>query len=141
MTDAVARWPRAEQGDAVLIEATGPRSAEQVWRLYTHPSTWPTWAPQISSVHGVADPIGSGDRGVVHGPLLLRVPFVIEAVDDSAHRWTWRVGVGPLAVVLDHGVDQLPTGCRAWAEVHAPYPLVLPYSPFARLALRRLAGG
>jgi len=123
------------------IEATGPRTAEEVWAFYTRPSTWPTWAPQISSVHGVDDPISPGARGVVHGPLLVRVPFVIESVDEAARRWTWRVGIGPLSVVLDHGVDQLESGCCAWAEVHAPYVMVLPYSPLARLALRRLAGG
>ena len=123
------------------IEATGPRSAEEVWALYTRPSTWPTWAPQIRGVRGVSDPISPGARGVVHGPLLLRVPFVIESIDDVARRWTWRVGIGPLSVVLDHGIDELSSGCSAWAEVHAPYVLVLPYSPLARLALRRLVGG
>ena len=123
------------------IDATGPRSADEVWDLYTRPSAWPTWAPQISSVRGVHDPISPGARGVVHGPLLLRVPFVIEAVDEASRRWTWRVGIGPLSVVLDHGVEQLESGCRAWADVHAPYVIVLPYSPLARLALRRLVGG
>ncbi len=123
------------------IEVTGPRTAEKVWELYTRPSAWPTWAPQISSVRGVADPIAPGDRGVVHGLAVVRVPFVIEAVDESARRWTWRVGLGPLSVVLDHGVDELESGCRAWADVHAPYVMVLPYSPLARLALRRLVGG
>lgn len=125
----------------MLIDATGPRAADEVWDLYTRPSAWPAWAPQISSVRGVGDPINRGDRGVVHGLVLLRVPFVIEEVDAAARRWRWRVGVGPLSVVLDHGVDELETGCCAWAEVHAPYVLVFPYSPLARLALRRLVGG
>lgn len=122
------------------IEASGPRSADEVWSLYTRPSTWPMWAPQITSVRGVADPITPGARGVVHGPLLIRVPFVIESIDEAARRWTWRVGIGPLSVVLDHGVDQPQSGCSAWADVHAPSLLVLPYSPLARLALRRLVG-
>lgn len=122
------------------IEATGPRTAEEVWRLYTRPSAWPTWAPQISAVRGVADPISPGDRGVVYALVVLRVPFTIVAVDEDARRWTWRVGLGRLSVVLDHGVDELGSGCRAWADVHGPYIMVLPYSPLARLALRRLAG-
>lgn len=123
------------------IEATGPKTAQEVWRLYTCPPAWPTWAPQISSVRGVSDPISPGASGVVHGPLLLRVPFVIEAVDEDLCTWTWRVGIGPLSVVLDHGVDELESGSCAWADVHAPYVMVLAYSPIARLALRRLVGG
>lgn len=123
------------------IEASGPRTADTAWGLYTRPSAWPTWAPQISSVRGVTDPITPGARGVVHGLMVLRVPFVIESVDEASRRWTWRVGLGRLSVVLDHGVDELESGCRAWADVHAPYVLVLPYSPLATLALRRLVGG
>jgi hypothetical protein len=49
-----------------------------------------------------------------------------------------RVGVGPLAVVLDHGVDPVGAGSSAWADVHAPRLLVRAYAPLARLALRRL---
>ncbi len=120
------------------IAASGPRSIEEVWADYTHPSAWPSWAPQIRSVHGVGDPITAGDRGVVHGPVVLRVPFRIESIDQVARRWTWRVGVGPLSVVLDHGVDAMEAGCCAWADVHAPGVAVLAYSPIARLALRRL---
>ena len=123
------------------IEATGPRTAEEVWADYTRPSSWPTWAPQIRAVRGVADPIVAGARGVVHGPLLVRVPFRIVSVDAPAHRWTWRVGIGPLSVVLVHGVDQAGPGTCAWADVRAPTLTVLPYYPLARLALRRLVDG
>ena len=123
------------------IEASGLRQVDQVWADYLNPSAWPTWAPQIRAVLGTTDPIEEGDRGVVHGPLLLRVPFRIVSVDESARRWTWRVGIGPLSVVLDHGVDETATGSCAWADVHAPRLAVLAYSPLARLALRRLVGG
>ena len=60
------------------------------------------------------------------------------AVDAAARRWTWRVGVGPLGVVLDHGVDPADGETTAWADVHAPRLLVRAYAPLARLALRRL---
>jgi hypothetical protein len=122
------------------IEATGPRPADDAWEQYTRTSAWPTWSPQIRAVRGVDGRIAPGDRGVVHGPFPVRVPFRIVAVDAEARRWTWRVGVGPLAVVLDHGVDPVGGGSSAWADVHAPALLVRAYAPLARLALRRLVG-
>lgn len=122
------------------IEATGPRPVGDAWEQYTRTSAWPTWSPQIRDVRGVEGPIAPGARGVVHGPFPVRVPFRIVAVDAAARRWTWRVGVGPLGVVLDHGVDPAAEGSTAWADVHAPRVLVAAYAPLARLALRRLVG-
>jgi hypothetical protein len=121
------------------IQVEGSRPAAEAWALYTRPSRWSEWAPQIRGVRGHDGPVIAGARGVVLGPLLVRVPFVIEAVDPTALRWTWRVGVGPVGVRMDHGVDAEGSGCRVWADIHAPAPLVLPYLPVARLALRRLA--
>ncbi|PUA82424.1 SRPBCC family protein [Nocardioides currus] len=123
------------------IEATGSRPADDVWDLYTSPAAWPTWAPQIRSVRCDAEPIEPGARGVVHGPLLVRLPFTIESVDDRTRAWSWRVGVGPASVVLDHGVREDASGTCAWAVVHLPALLVLPYQPIARWALSRLVEG
>ena len=123
------------------IEASGPRPVDDTWEQYTRPAAWPAWAPQIRAVRGVTGRIGAGDRGVVHGPLVVRVPFRIVSVDPVARRWTWRVGVGPVGVVLDHGVDpggSGGSGSTAWADVHARALLVRGYAPLARLALRRL---
>jgi hypothetical protein len=122
----------------VRIEATGPRPVDDAWEQYIHTPAWPTWAPQIRDVRGVDGRIAPGDRGVVHGPFPVRVPFTIVAVDPAVRRWTWRVGFGPLGVVLDHGVDPVGSGSSAWADVHAPRLLVRAYAPLARLALRRL---
>ena len=122
----------------MLVSAEGPADADEVWRRYTSPSEWPAWAPQISTVDTADDPIRAGTTGVVRGPLLLRVPFRILEVDPIGRRWVWRVGVGPIGVRMEHGVDTLPNGCRAWLRVHAPTLLVLPYQPLARLALRRV---
>lgn len=123
----------------MLIAAAGPAALPDVWRRYTRPALWPGWAPQIRSAVTDAEVVAPGATGTVHGPLLLRAPFRILEVDHERHRWTWRVGVGPLAVVLEHGVDPVaPGGSRAWARVHAPALLAAPYSPLARLALRRL---
>jgi hypothetical protein len=126
------------------IEASGPRPVDDTWEQYTRAAAWPEWAPQIRAVRGVTGHIAAGDRGVVHGPFPVRVPFTIVSVDPAAHRWTWRVGVGPMSVVLDHGVDPdgpaEAGGSTAWADVHAPGLLVRAYAPLARLALRRLVG-
>ena len=122
------------------IEAVGPRPTEEVWQRYVTPSQWPGWARKFRDVRGVGDPLEPGARGVVRGPLLVHLPFRIVSVDAAARRWTWRVGLGPVAVVLDHGVDDQGDDTCAWADVHAPSALVLPYAPLARLALRRLVG-
>ncbi|WP_200958021.1 SRPBCC family protein [Nocardioides sp. Soil805] len=127
------------------IEASGPRPVDDSWEQYTRPAAWAEWAPQIRSVRGVGGRIAAGDRGVVHGPFPVRVPFTIVSVDPDARRWRWRVGIRPVTVVLDHGVDPVEPGgtggTTAWADVHAPALLVRAYAPLARLALRRLVGG
>ncbi len=122
------------------IAAEGPASVTEVWARYVRPSAWPQWAPQITGVTGVKDPIRSGDRGWVHGPLLSAVPFEILDIDPERQQWSWRVGIGPVKFRLDHGVEVTDDGSRAWAHVHLAAPLVLPYLPIAKLALRRLVG-
>lgn len=122
------------------IAAEGPASATEVWGRYVRPSTWPDWAPQISGVTGANDPIEPGDRGWVHGPLLTAIPFEILDIDAELQRWSWRVGIGPVSFRLDHGVEEVTDGSRAWTHVHLAAPLVWPYLPIARLALRRLVG-
>ena len=123
----------------LLLSATGPTPREEVWARYSTPSLWPTWAPQIRSVT-TSGSFAPGTRGTVHGPWPTRIPFVIRSVDAVAREWSWRVGLGPLGVVMDHGVDQAGTGSQAWVRIHAPALLVAPYVPIARLALRRLVG-
>lgn len=122
----------------MLVEAVGPLAPEETWERYTHASRWSSWAPQVRGVSGAGDPVAPGERGWVRGPFPLRVPFTVLALDATALTWTWQVGVGPAAVVMDHGVESSGTGSRAWVDIHLPTPLVLPYAPIARLALRRL---
>lgn len=122
----------------LVVDASGAAPAADVWRRYTHSSLWSSWAPQVSGVSGTGDPVVRGDRGWVHGPLLVRVPFTVIDVVPSELRWSWRVGLGPAAVVMEHGVEALDVGSRAWVRIDAPRLLVLPYVPFARFALRRL---
>lgn len=122
----------------LVVDAEGPAAPDEVWHRYSHASRWPTWAPQIRRVSGAGDPIAAGDRGWVHGPFPLRVPYTVLDVVPARRSWTWRVGRGPLSVVMSHGVDVLDVGSRAWVRIDLPAPLALPYAPLARIALRRL---
>lgn len=120
--------------------ATGPADPDDAWRRYTTRELWSTWSPQIRSVRP-GGRIRPGDRGVVLGLLVAVVPFTILARDDAARRWSWRVGVRPLAVRMDHGIDVVDGGCTAWMDLHGPAALGAAYAPFARRALEHLATG
>lgn len=134
----------------MLVTAHGPAHPEDAWQRYVVPALWPVWAPQIRAVRlapaspgTLDDPVVPDVRGSVLGPPPLRVSFRVLAVDADAHRWAWRVGVGPLAVTLEHGVNPGPggVGSTAWARIRLPRPLAAPYAPVARWALRRLVAG
>jgi hypothetical protein len=125
-------------GRVLEVDAVGSVAPEEAWRRYSRASLWPTWAPQIRGVSGAGDPVRPGDRGWVRGPWPLRVPFTILDVVDDERRWSWRVGLGPAAVVMEHGVEALDVGSRAWVRIAVPAVLAAPYAPLARLALRRL---
>ena len=122
----------------LVVDAEGAAAPEEVWRRYSHPSLWPTWAPQVRDVSGADDPVAPEDHGWVRGPFPLRVPFTVLDVDADRRTWSWRVGIGPASVVMEHGVDALRPGSRAWVRIHVPAALALPYAPLARFALRRL---
>lgn len=120
----------------VCVEGDAP--ADEVWRRYTHPASWPEWAPQITRVEVADEVIQRGTRGTVHGPVLTRIPFTVRSVDHRGRRWSWWVGFGPLGVGMEHGVDHAGSGSRAWVRIHVHRYLVLPYVPVARFALKRL---
>ncbi|WP_183094561.1 SRPBCC family protein [Nocardioides stalactiti] len=122
----------------VLVSASGPASVDEAWARYSRPSAWPTWAPQITRVATDRAVLEPGLRGVVHGPLFVRVPFRVGEVDHGAHRWSWRVGVGAAAVHMEHGVDPEGSGSTAWVRIHLPWLVCFPYLPVARWALRGL---
>lgn len=128
----------------VTVRACGPVDADTVWGCYVVPSRWSSWSPQVRGVtcERPDAPVQAGTRGVVHGPAGVRVPFAVGEVDPDRRRWTWRVRLGVLDLLMTHGVDSRADGrCCAWVRVTGPLPVVATYAPVARLALGRLAGG
>ncbi|CAI7978082.1 SRPBCC family protein [Frankia sp. Hr75.2] len=80
-----------------------------------------------------------GLRGQVHPLAGPAARFLVTAVDEFERTWSWRVGIGPLRLDLDHGVDAcLDGGTSTWLRITGPGPLPHAYAPLARVALRRI---
>lgn len=109
-----------------------------MWARYADPARWAGWSPQIRLVETAALRIAPGVTGTVHGPLGLRVAFLVTAVDEAARTWAWDVMLGPVALHLRHGVGAHPGGSSTWLTVRGPALVVAAYLPVARIALHRL---
>ncbi len=122
------------------IEVSGPAPVGEVWQRYAVISAWRTWSPPIRTVEATAPRIAPGVTGIVRGVAGAFVTFRIESVDEDAHTWTWRVGVGPLTALLEHGVRLADgdSGSVATLTVDAIAPIALGYPEVARFALHRL---
>jgi hypothetical protein len=120
------------------VTLRGPATPEQAWERYAVPALWSTWAPQIRRVDYPSPRITVGGRGRVHGVGGLAVDFLVVAVDEASRNWAWVVGVGPVRLRLDHGVEAFGDGSRTTLVVDGPAPVVLAYVPIARLVLGRL---
>ena len=124
----------------MLVEASGKARPDTVWRLFTSPSQWPSWAPQIRDVTSADSELRLGGTGRVLGPGPLAVDYEVTEVDAGLRVWSWEVMVGPARVRMRHYV--LPTaagGSRALMQVHGPMAVpAQAYRPLARAALRRL---
>ncbi|MFY0408161.1 SRPBCC family protein [Solicola sp. PLA-1-18] len=123
------RWTVAE---------AGPADPDDAWEKYADPDRWAEWSPQVRSVESSAPRLTAGMTGVVQGPPLVRVPFTVEAVDEAARTWAWRVKVGPFKVRLRHELLASAEGTVATLTLDGPAPFVLPYAQLARVALVRL---
>lgn len=126
----------------MLVEASGPAHADQVWRRFTDHRTWSDWAPQIREVESDDAVLAVGTTGRVHGPVGVGVDFRVTSLDPVLRSWSWTVGRGPASVRMDHHVVPTPGGgSRALLRVPAPAAAVLqPYRLPASGALRRLVG-
>lgn len=120
------------------ISVSGRADPATVWARYRSTAQWPEWAPQIRAVDPPEAALRPGLRGMVSGPLGLRVPFVVDAVDDDHRTWTWTVRVSAIAVRMQHDVRATSTGSRTSLTVTGPWPVCATYPAVARCALRRL---
>ncbi|MBA2953136.1 hypothetical protein GON03_02355 [Nocardioides sp. MAH-18] len=124
----------------MLVEASGSAHPDTVWRRFTSPSQWPSWAPQIRGVTAAPSGLRTGGTGRVLGPGPLAVDYEVVEVDAGLRSWSWDVMVGRARVRMHHHV--LPTaegGSRALMQVHGPAAVpAQAYRPVARAALRRL---
>jgi Polyketide cyclase / dehydrase and lipid transport len=121
------------------LEVTGPLDPQAVWERYAVPARWSQWSPQISGVEMSAPRLVTGATGKVHGPLGVALPFVVDAVDEAARRWTWTVKLGLVKIRLEHWVTDGPDGgTTTGMRAHGPGPLVAVYAAPARVALGRL---
>jgi uncharacterized protein YndB with AHSA1/START domain len=126
--------------EIMLVEASGEARPDTVWRRFTSPSQWPSWAPQIRDVTPADSGLRPGGTGRVLGPGPLAVDYEVTEVDAGLRVWSWEVVFGRARVRMHHYV--LPTargGSRALMQVHGPVAVpAQAYRPLARAALRRL---
>jgi hypothetical protein len=121
------------------LEVTGPLDPPAVWECYAVPARWPEWAAQISRVEISAPRLVAGATGKVHGPLGVTFPFVVDAVDEQARRWSWTVRLGLVKVRLEHWVTEGPDGgTTTGMRARGPGPVIAIYAAPARVALDRL---
>ncbi|KQW47962.1 hypothetical protein ASC77_16305 [Nocardioides sp. Root1257] len=124
----------------MLVEASGTAHPDAVWRRFTHPSQWSSWASQIRDVRTDDPEVRVGGTGRVIGPGPVAVDYEVVEVDAGLRAWSWEVVLGPARVRMRHYV--LPTaagGSRAVMQVHGPSAVPgQAYRPLARAALRRL---
>lgn len=124
----------------MLVDAHGPSRPDDVWRRFTTPGTWHTWAHLIQGVECSDDVLAEGSTGTVHGPGGVPVGFTVTAIDADLRSWSWTVGVRFAEVAMDHFVLPAPGGgARAVLRVPGRSSAVLqPYRLPATRALRRL---
>ncbi len=121
------------------LHATGPLSPDEAWRRYRLLDRWSEWAPQITGVDCDQRVLTAGARGVVRGPLGVRLPFTVETVDPATRSWSWTVTAGPVRLHLHHWVTDGPDGgTTTGLRTSGPAPVVLAYAPLAQWALNRL---
>ena len=124
----------------LTLRADGTADLELVWRRYSTPELWTTWAPQIRRVDCSAPTLDVGVTGTVYGvvPNLGARFEVVEFVEDE-HRWAWDVLAGPVRMHLDHRSEsRIGGGTSTTLMVDGPAVAVLTYAPVARISLEYL---
>ena len=119
----------------LTIRARGTATADEVWDRYADLRRWSEWSPQIRRVDADGHTLRAGMTGTVRPIVGPGVRFTVEAVDEAARTWSWRVRLGLVRLHLEHGVDE---DGGTWLAVSGLLPVVVGYLPPARLALSRL---
>ena len=135
-------WANVIEMATLTIHAHGVADLTLAWERYADPALWSTWAPQIQRVDTSMTRLTAGGTGTVRAGLLPRptlgIPFEVLSVDEEAKEWSWEARLGPVRLLLEHGVTAHLTGSTTWLRVTGPLPVVLGYLPVARFALGRL---
>ena len=124
----------------LTLRADGTADLELVWRRYSRPELWTTWAPQIRRVDCSSDELGVGVTGTVYGVVPnIGARFEVVEFEPACHRWAWDVQAGPVRMHLDHRSEaRIGGGTSTTLVADGPVAAVLTYAPVARLSLESL---
>jgi hypothetical protein len=124
----------------LTLRADGAADIGLVWRRYSDPDLWTTWAPQIRRVECSTERLEVGTTGTVYGVVPnLGARFEVVEFSDDEHRWSWDVVAGPVRMHLDHRSEsRIGGGTSTMLIADGPAVAVLTYAPVARLSLEAL---
>ncbi|MFN8168774.1 MAG: hypothetical protein U0S36_08320 [Candidatus Nanopelagicales bacterium] len=124
----------------LTLRADGTADLDLVWRRYSTPELWPTWAPQIRRVECSAERLAVGVTGTVYGVIPnIGAAFEVVEFSDDDHRWVWDVVAGPVRMRLDHRSEaRIGGGTSTTLVADGPAAAVLTYAPVARISLESL---
>lgn len=132
---------------SMVLEVHGPAPHDAAWERYLHPARWSTWAPHLSDVSASTSELERGTTGTVIALGVVRARFEVLSVDPESRSWSWQVRVGPLRLVLHHGLraeaeqpagQPAGPGTVAGIRMTGPWPVLWAYRPLMRRALGRL---
>lgn len=124
----------------LTLRADGTADLDLVWRRYSTPELWTTWAPQIRRVDCSAEVLAVGVTGTVFGVVPnLGARFEVVEFEPAEHRWAWDVVAGPVRLHLDHRSEaRIGGGTSTTLVADGPAAAVLTYAPVARISLESL---
>ncbi|RLZ03286.1 hypothetical protein CWC38_06540 [Kocuria tytonicola] len=123
----------------MTVARRGSADPRDVWRHYLWLPLWTEWAPHLTRVDADSPVLSPGATGTVTAAGVLPVHFRILAVDPARRSWSWRVGVGPVRLLLEHDVAPASDGgTRASIRIHGPALVLTAYRPLMGWALSRL---
>jgi hypothetical protein len=124
----------------LTLRADGTADLDLVWRRYSTPELWSTWAPQIRRVECSAEILDVGVTGTVYGVIPnIGASFEVVQFSQADRLWAWDVVAGPVRMHLDHRSEsRIGGGTSTTLVVDGPAAAVLTYAPVARISLENL---